>query len=178
VDLDESAARPVAAAAVAARLLAAALGTDTAAGPLPGFVLRDRGPQSDAWAREHPRRAVVGDARSRRPLARSVEDCALVMTAPPVLIRRLASILNGTPDYHGDRHRSARLRIGIPRSLSSRFEIDAAARAAIEVLVGLTSGPTRDVSIRAPDTYALLDAETYAYHAAARRCREARCTSR
>ena len=40
-----------------------------------------------------------------------------------------------------------------------------AVRAAIEVLIGLTSGPTRDVSISAPDTYALLDAETYAYHA-------------
>ena len=32
------------------------------------------------------------------------------------------------------------------------------------MLVGLT-GPTRDVQIAAPDTYALLDAETYAYHA-------------
>jgi aspartyl-tRNA(Asn)/glutamyl-tRNA(Gln) amidotransferase subunit A len=59
------------------------------------------------------------------------------------------------------------LRIGVPRSpffegLDS--EIDAATSRALEVLTGLT-GPTRDVSITAPDTYALLDAETHAYHA-------------
>ena len=59
------------------------------------------------------------------------------------------------------------MRIGIPRSPFFEQldpEIDAAVRAAIAVLVGLT-GPTRDVTIAAPDTYALLDAETYAYHA-------------
>ncbi len=46
------------------------------------------------------------------------------------------------------------------------------------MLVGLTSGATRDVQIAAPDTYALLDAETYAYHAPLRRRRrEARAVS-
>ena len=71
-------------------------------------------------------------------------------------------------DYHAAIGRDVRaLRIGIPRSPFFEDldpEIDAAVRAAIDVLVGLT-GPTRDVSVAAPDTYALLDAETYAYHA-------------
>ena len=60
------------------------------------------------------------------------------------------------------------LRIGIPRSPFFEQldpEIDAAVKRALEVLVGLTGGPTRDVTIAAPDTYAVLDAETYAYHA-------------
>jgi aspartyl-tRNA(Asn)/glutamyl-tRNA(Gln) amidotransferase subunit A len=103
------------------------------------------------------------------PLARSVADCALVMTAlagfdalDPVSIRAEHE------DYHAAVGREVgRLRIGIPRSPFFEQldpEIDAAVRTAIEVLVGLT-GPTRDVVIAAPNTYALLDAETHAYHA-------------
>jgi aspartyl-tRNA(Asn)/glutamyl-tRNA(Gln) amidotransferase subunit A len=104
------------------------------------------------------------------PLARSVADCALVMTAlagfdplDPVSIRAQPE------DYHASMGTSLRaLRIGVPRSpffdqLDPEF--DAAAHAAIEVLIRLARGSARDVSIAAPDTYALLDAETYAYHA-------------
>lgn len=103
------------------------------------------------------------------PLARSVEDCALVMTAiagfdplDPVSIRAQRE------DYHAAIGRGVRqLSIGIPRSPFFEQldpEIDAAVKSAIDVLVGLTSA-ARDVTITTPDTYALLDAETYAYHA-------------
>ena len=56
------------AAAVAARLCAGALGTDTAASiRFPAACCGVVGSQSDARAREHPRhRAAIGDARSRR----------------------------------------------------------------------------------------------------------------
>jgi aspartyl-tRNA(Asn)/glutamyl-tRNA(Gln) amidotransferase subunit A len=71
-------------------------------------------------------------------------------------------------DLHAAVDRGVRgLRIGIPREpffANLDPEIDAAMRAAIEVLAGLT-GPLRDIGIKAPETYALLDAETYAYHA-------------
>jgi aspartyl-tRNA(Asn)/glutamyl-tRNA(Gln) amidotransferase subunit A len=104
------------------------------------------------------------------PLARSVEDCALVMSAlsgfdplDPVSIRAQGQ------DLRAAIGRDVRaLRIGIPREpffVDLDPEIDAAVRSAIEVLVRLTAGPTRDVGIAAPETYALLDAETYAYHA-------------
>ncbi len=104
------------------------------------------------------------------PLARSVADCALVMTAlagfdplDPVSIRAARE------DYHAAIGRDgAQLRIGIPRSPFFEQldpEIDAAVRAALEVLVGLTGADARRAGSRRPTTYALLDAETYAYHA-------------
>jgi aspartyl-tRNA(Asn)/glutamyl-tRNA(Gln) amidotransferase subunit A len=103
------------------------------------------------------------------PLARSVEDAALVMTAlagfdplDPVSIRAESE------DLQAAIGREVRgLRIGVPRSPFFEQldpEIDAAIARALEVLVGLT-GPTREVSVMSPETYALLDAETYAYHA-------------
>jgi aspartyl-tRNA(Asn)/glutamyl-tRNA(Gln) amidotransferase subunit A len=159
------------AAAVAARLCAAALGTDTAASVrypasccgVVGFkathgLASIRGIVPLSELHDH-----VG------PLARSVEDAALVMQAlagfdplDPVSIRAERE------DLHAAIGRDVRaLRVGVPRTPffdGLDPEIDAAARAALDVLVGLT-GPTRDVTIAAPDTYALLDAETYAYHA-------------
>jgi aspartyl-tRNA(Asn)/glutamyl-tRNA(Gln) amidotransferase subunit A len=79
------------------------------------------------------------------------------------------SIRAERPDYRAAIGNEVRdLRIGVPRTpffVDLDPEIDAAARAALDVLVRLTSGATRDVSVTAPDTYALLDAETYAYHA-------------
>jgi aspartyl-tRNA(Asn)/glutamyl-tRNA(Gln) amidotransferase subunit A len=103
------------------------------------------------------------------PLARSVEDAALVMQAlvgfdplDPVSIRA------DVEDLHAAIGRDVReLRIGIPRSPFFEQldpEIEAAVNAAVEVLVRL-AGPTRDVRLTWPETYALLDAETYAYHA-------------
>jgi len=159
------------AAAVAARLCAAALGTDTAASVrYPAACCGVAGLKAT-----HGLASIRGIVPLSEfhdhvgPLARSVADCALVMGAlagfdplDPV------SIVAAPEDYHGAIGRDVRaLRIGIPRSPFFEQldpEVDAAVRAALEVLVGLT-GPTRDVTIAAPDTYALLDAETYAYHA-------------
>jgi aspartyl-tRNA(Asn)/glutamyl-tRNA(Gln) amidotransferase subunit A len=159
------------AAAVAARLCAAALGTDTAASVrFPASCCGIAGLKATHGLASIRGIVPLSELHDHvGPLARSVEDCAFVMTAlagfdplDPV------SILAVSENYHAAIGRDVRaLRIGIPRS--PFFEqldpgIDAAVRAALDVLVGLT-GPTRDVSIAAPDTYALLDAETYAYHA-------------
>ena len=159
------------AAAVAARLCTAALGTDTAASirypaaccGVVGFkathgLASIRGIVPLSEFHDH-----VG------PIARSIADTALVMTVlagfdpfDPVSIRAERE------DFRAAVGREVRgLRIGIPRSPFFEGldpEVDAAASRALEVLAGLT-GPTRDVRIAAPDTYALLDAETYAYHA-------------
>src|SRR5688572_13247521 len=158
-------------AAVAARLCAAALGTDTAASVrYPAACCGVVGLKAT-----HGLASIRGIVPLSEfhdhvgPLARNVADAALVMTAlagfdalDPVSIRAERE------DYHAAIGRDVRtLRIGIPRSPffdQLDPEIDAALRAALDVLVGLT-GPSREVRIAAPDTYALLDAETYAYHA-------------
>jgi aspartyl-tRNA(Asn)/glutamyl-tRNA(Gln) amidotransferase subunit A len=160
------------AAAVAARLCAAALGTDTAASVrYPAACCGVAGLKAT-----HGLASIRGIVPLSEfhdhvgPLARSVADAAIVMTAlagfdplDPVSIRAERE------DYRAAIGREVRtLRIGIPRSPFFEQldpEVDAAVKRAIEVLVGLTSGSTRDVSITAPDTYALLDAETHAYHA-------------
>src|SRR5688572_28063350 len=160
------------AAAVAARLCAAALGTDTAASVrYPASCCGVVGLKATHGLASIRGIVPLSELHDHvGPLARSVEDCALVMAGlagfdplDPVSIR--AEI----EDYPAAIGGSVReLRIGAPRSPFFEQldpEIDAAVRAAIEVLVGLTSGPARDVSIAAPDTYVLLDAETHAYHA-------------
>ena len=159
------------AAAVAARLCAAALGTDTAASVrYPAACCGVAGLKATHGLASIRGIVPLSEMHDHvGPLARSIADCALVMTAlagfdplDPVSIR------TEREDYHAAVGRDVRrLRIGIPRAPFFEqldAEIDAAAASAIEVLVGLT-GPTRDVTIATPDTYALLDAETYAYHA-------------
>jgi aspartyl-tRNA(Asn)/glutamyl-tRNA(Gln) amidotransferase subunit A len=159
------------AAAVAARLCAAALGTDTAASVrFPASCCGIVGLKATHGLASIRGIVPLSEMHDHvGPLARSVADAALVMTAlagfdalDPV------SVTAERQDYHAAIGRDVRrLRIGIPRSPffdELDPEIDAAVRAAIEVLVGLT-GPTREARIAAPDTYALLDAETYAYHA-------------
>jgi aspartyl-tRNA(Asn)/glutamyl-tRNA(Gln) amidotransferase subunit A len=159
------------AAAVAARLCAAALGTDTAASVrYPAACCGVVGLKAT-----HGLASIRGIVPLSEfhdhvgPLARSVADAAVVMSAlagfdplDPVSIRAERE------DYHAAIGGEVRkLRIGIPRSPFFEQldpEIDAAVYRAIEVLVGL-AGAARDVTIAAPDTYALLDAETYAYHA-------------
>jgi aspartyl-tRNA(Asn)/glutamyl-tRNA(Gln) amidotransferase subunit A len=159
------------AAAVAARLCAAALGTDTAASiRYPAACCGVVGLKAT-----HGLASIRGIVPLSEfhdhvgPIARSVEDAALVMTAlvgfdplDPVSIRAERE------DLRTAIGREVRgLRIGIPRSPFFEGldpEIDAATSRALDVLTGLT-GPTRDVQIAAPDTYALLDAETHAYHA-------------
>jgi aspartyl-tRNA(Asn)/glutamyl-tRNA(Gln) amidotransferase subunit A len=159
------------AAAVAARLCAAALGTDTAASiRYPAACCGVAGLKAT-----HGLASIRGIVPLSEfhdhvgPIARSVADTALVMTAlvgfdplDPVSIRAERE------DLRAAIGREVRgLRIGVPRSPFFETldpEIDAAASRALEVLIGLT-GPTRDVKVAAPDTYALLDAETHAYHA-------------
>jgi aspartyl-tRNA(Asn)/glutamyl-tRNA(Gln) amidotransferase subunit A len=159
------------AAAVAARLCAAALGTDTAASVrYPAACCGVVGLKATHGLASIRGIVPLSELHDHvGPIARSVADTALVMMAlvgfdplDPVSIRaepeRLRAALGR--EVRG-------LRIGVPRSPffeSLEPEIDAAAKRALEVLTGLT-GPTRDVQIAAPDTYALLDAETHAYHA-------------
>jgi aspartyl-tRNA(Asn)/glutamyl-tRNA(Gln) amidotransferase subunit A len=158
-------------AAVAARLCAAALGTDTAASVrYPAACCGVVGLKAT-----HGLASIRGIVPLSEfhdhvgPLARSVADAALVMDAlvgfdplDPVSVRA------ETQDLHASIGRDVRnLRIGIPRLpffADLDPEIDAATSRAVEVLVGLTR-QTRDVTVAAPETYALLDAETYAYHA-------------
>jgi aspartyl-tRNA(Asn)/glutamyl-tRNA(Gln) amidotransferase subunit A len=160
------------AAAVSARLCAAALGTDTAASVrFPASCCGVAGLKATHGLASIRGIVPLSEMHDHvGPLARSVEDCALVMTAlagfdplDPV------SISVAAEDYHAAIGRDVRrLRIGIPREpffADLDPEIDAAVRAALDVLAGLTAGQLRDVNIAAPDTYALLDAETYAYHA-------------
>jgi aspartyl-tRNA(Asn)/glutamyl-tRNA(Gln) amidotransferase subunit A len=159
------------AAAVAARLCAAALGTDTAASVrYPAACCGVVGLKAT-----HGLASIRGIVPLSEfhdhvgPIARSVADAALVMNAlvgfdplDPVSIRAERE------DLHAAIGREVRsLRIGVPRSPFFEqldADVEAATKQALEVLVGLT-GPTRDVSITAPETYALLDAETYTYHA-------------
>jgi len=160
------------AAAVAARLCAAALGTDTAASVrFPAACCGVAGLKAT-----HGLASIRGIVPLSEfhdhvgPLARSVADCALVMAAlagfdplDPVSIR------TEREDYRAAIGSDVRaLRIGVPRAPFFEQldpEIDAAVSRALEALVDLTSGATRDVQVAAPETYALLDAETYAYHA-------------
>jgi aspartyl-tRNA(Asn)/glutamyl-tRNA(Gln) amidotransferase subunit A len=159
------------AAAVAARLCAAALGTDTAASVrFPASCCGVAGLKATHGLASIRGIVPLSEMHDHvGPLARSVEDCTLVMNAlvgfdplDPVSIR------SERQDLHAATSRGVGgLRIGLPREpffVDLDPEIDAAVRAAIDVLVRLT-GPARDVRITAPDTYALLDAETYAYHA-------------
>jgi aspartyl-tRNA(Asn)/glutamyl-tRNA(Gln) amidotransferase subunit A len=159
------------AAAVSARLCAAALGTDTAASVrYPAACCGVAGLKAT-----HGLASIRGIVPLSEfhdhvgPLARTVADCALVMTTmvgfdplDPVSIRAERS------DLHAAIGRDVKaLRLGIPRAPFFEQldpEIDAATKVALGVLSGLTAS-TRDVSIAAPDTYALLDAETYWYHA-------------
>jgi aspartyl-tRNA(Asn)/glutamyl-tRNA(Gln) amidotransferase subunit A len=158
-------------AAVAARLCAAALGTDTAASVrYPAACCGVVGLKATHGLASIRGIVPLSELHDHvGPLARSVADAALVMNAlvgfdplDPVSIRAEAE------DLHAAIGREVRdLRIGLPRSPFFEQldpEIDAAIARAVEVLVGLT-GPTRDVTLTAPETYALLDAETYAYHA-------------
>jgi aspartyl-tRNA(Asn)/glutamyl-tRNA(Gln) amidotransferase subunit A len=104
------------------------------------------------------------------PIARSVADAALVMAAisgydplDPVSIR--ADIPHMTQGIGTD---VKGLRIGVPRApfyQSLDPDIDAAMRTALEVLGGLTRSIT-DVTLPGVDSFAVLSAETFQYHAA------------
>ena len=160
------------AAAVAARMCAAALGTDTAASVrYPAACCGVVGLKATHGLASI--RGIVPMSEMHDhvgPLARSVADAAVVMTAiagydplDPVSIR--ADIPRMTKSIGTD---VRALRIGLPRTPfyeSVDPEIDAAVRAALEVLRGLTRS-VADVSLPAVDSFAVLSGETYEYHAA------------
>jgi aspartyl-tRNA(Asn)/glutamyl-tRNA(Gln) amidotransferase subunit A len=159
------------AAAVAARLCAAALGTDTAASiRLPAAYCGVTG-----FKATHGLASIRGIVPLSEmhdhvgPIARSVADCALVMTElagfdslDPVSIRAGRELL---ADALGAD--ISQLRIGIPRvpffeNLDP--EIAAATEVAITTLKGMTRGLT-EVALPFVDSFAVLNAEIYEYHA-------------
>ena len=159
------------AAAVAARLCAAALGTDTAASiRLPAAYCGVTG-----FKATHGLASIRGIVPLSEmhdhvgPLARSVADCALVMNAlagfdplDPVSIRAVRE--NPGEAIGAD---VSRLRIGLPRAPFFEDldpEIAAATDAALSTLKGMTRGLT-DVALPAVDSFAVLNAEIYEYHA-------------
>ena len=159
------------AAAVSARLCAAALGTDTAASiRLPaaycgvtGFKATHGLASIRGIVPLSPMHDHVG------PLARSVADCALVMRAlvgfdplDPVSITAAPQDLYGAVGSD-----VSQFRIGILRSPffdNLDPEIAAAADSAIAKLKSMTRGIT-EVSLPAVDSFSVLAAEIYEYHA-------------
>jgi aspartyl-tRNA(Asn)/glutamyl-tRNA(Gln) amidotransferase subunit A len=159
------------AAAVAARLCAGALGTDTAASiRLPAAFCGVTGLKATHGLASI--RGIVPLSETHDhvgPIARSVEDCALMMGAiagfdplDPVSIRAekqdFAAAIGA--DVSG-------FRIGVPRSpyweeLNS--DVAAATNAALKKLGGMVAS-VRDVGFTYPDTFPQLLADAYAYHA-------------
>jgi aspartyl-tRNA(Asn)/glutamyl-tRNA(Gln) amidotransferase subunit A len=158
------------AAAVAARLCAAALGTDTLASiRLPAAYCGVVGLKATHGLASI--RGIVPISESLDhvgPLTRSVGDAAAVMAAitgfdalDPV------SIVADPPDPVQALNDSVgSLRIGLPRDFYFRSldpEIDRATRTAVDVIRRL-SGATRDVDLPPAPGFAVLLAEAYAYH--------------
>lgn len=159
------------AAAVAARLCAGALGTDTAASiRLPASFCGVTGFKATHGLASI--RGIVPLSETHDhvgPICRSVEDCALLMDAiagfdpfDPVSIRSAPQHLGAAigRDVSG-------LRLGVARV--PYFEdldpdVEAALGVALEVLQGLVAG-MRDVELACPDTYPVLAADAFAYHA-------------
>jgi aspartyl-tRNA(Asn)/glutamyl-tRNA(Gln) amidotransferase subunit A len=159
------------AAAVASRMCAAALGTDTAASiRLPAAYCGVAGLKATHGLASI--RGIVPLSETHDhvgPIARSVADCALVMTAlagfdplDPVSIDAPREDLN---DAIG--RVVSGLRIGIPRAPFFENldpEIAAATDVALAVLKKMTRGAT-DVELPSIDSSAVSNAETYEYHA-------------
>jgi aspartyl-tRNA(Asn)/glutamyl-tRNA(Gln) amidotransferase subunit A len=160
------------AAAVAARLCAAALGTDTAASiRFPAAVCGVVGLKATHGLASIRGIVPLSELHDHvGPLARSVADAAVVMTAlagydadDPVSIRAPAENYRdaiGQP--------VAGLRIGTPREpffAGIDTEIAAATERALAVLRGLTAS-VADVALPFVDTGPVLSAEIYEYHAA------------
>jgi aspartyl-tRNA(Asn)/glutamyl-tRNA(Gln) amidotransferase subunit A len=159
------------AAAVAARLCAAALGTDTAASVrLPAAYCGVVGLKATHGLASIRGIVPLSEAHDHvGPLARSVADAALVMTVlagydalDPV------SIEVPPENYYDAIGRDVeRLRIGVPREpffVDLDPEIASAVAQAIETLRALTRSVS-DVVLPAVDTGPMLLADIYAYHA-------------
>ena len=160
------------AAAVAARMCAAALGTDTAASiRFPASCCGVVGLKATHGLASIRGIVPLSEMHDHvGPIARSVADAAVVMAAiaghdplDPVSIR---ADIPRMPESIGAEVKS--LRIGVPRAPfyeSLDPEIDAAVRAALEIL-GVLTRSIGDVILPAVDSYTALSAETYQYHAA------------
>lgn len=160
------------AAAVAARLCAAALGTDTLASiRLPASYCGVSGLKATHGLCSI--RGIIPVSESLDhvgPLARSAADCALVLREmagfDPLDPVSIAAPVSHYPDALLQSTRS--LRIGLPQSpYFERLHADIAAalEAALAVLRSLTAG-TRDVILPEPPDFAPLLAESYAWHEA------------
>ena len=159
------------AAAVAARLCAAALGTDTLASiRQPAAYCGVTGLKATHGLTSI--RGIIPVAESLDhvgPLCRSVEDCALVLQTlagsdplDPV------SVATTIPDYSSAvLEATAALRLGIPRGAFYEDldpDIASAVDAALMLLTRLTTGRS-DVSLPPTPSFVPLLAESYAYHA-------------
>ncbi len=159
------------AAAVSARLCAAALGTDTAASiRLPAAYCGVTGLKATHGLASIRGIVPLSEMHDHvGPLARGVADCALVMNAllgfdplDPMSIR--ADPQNLQAAVGAD---VSRLRIGIPRAPFFENldpEIAAATDSAVARLKSMTRGVT-EVAVPAVDSFAVLNAEIYDYHA-------------
>ena len=158
------------AAAVAARLCAAALGTDTLASiRLPAAYCGVVGLKATHGLASI--RGIVPISESLDhvgPLTRTVGDAATVMAAlagfdaldPVSIAAELPDPVQSLNDSVGA------LRIGLPRGFwfeSLDPDIDRATRAAIDVIRGLAGG-TRNVDLPPASNFPVLLAEAYAYH--------------
>jgi aspartyl-tRNA(Asn)/glutamyl-tRNA(Gln) amidotransferase subunit A len=159
------------AAAVAARLCAAALGTDTAASiRMPAAFCGVAGFKATHGLASI--RGIIPLSETHDhvgPLARSVADCALVMNALAGFDPQDAVSIRSTPtDYAAALGREvSALRIGAPRTpffSDLDPEIQRAVGDALDVIGGLTSA-VRDLALPAVDTFPVIAAEIYAYHA-------------
>jgi aspartyl-tRNA(Asn)/glutamyl-tRNA(Gln) amidotransferase subunit A len=159
------------AAAVAARLCAGALGTDTAASiRLPAAFCGAAGLKATHGLASI--RGIVPLSEQHDhvgPICRTVEDCALMLGAiagfdplDPVSIR--AALQDYAAAIGAD---VSGFRIGVPRSPfwdDLHPDVAAAAAAALEVIRGLTAS-VRDVTLTVPDTFPVVLADIYAIHA-------------
>ncbi|HEY7671033.1 MAG TPA: amidase [Gammaproteobacteria bacterium] len=158
------------AAAVAARLCAAALGTDTLASiRLPAAYCGIVGFKPTHGLSSI--RGIIPVSESLDhvgPMSRTVVDAALVLDAIAGYDSLdSVSIRADLPRYAGAGYESAtRLRIGIPRApyyADLDPDVGAAIEEALRVLRTLAGG-TRDVTLPEPPSFVPLLAESYAYH--------------
>jgi aspartyl-tRNA(Asn)/glutamyl-tRNA(Gln) amidotransferase subunit A len=160
------------AAAVAARLCAGALGTDTAASiRLPASFCGVTGFKATHGLASI--RGIVPLSETHDhvgPICRSGEDCALLMDAITGFDPHDPASIRSAPQHLGAAigRDASGWRLGVARA--PYFEdldpdVDAAMDVALGVLRGLVAG-MREVELASPDTYPVLAADAYAYHAA------------
>ena len=157
-------------AAVAARLCAGALGTDTGGSVrIPAAhcgIVGLKATYGLASIRGIVPLSVSLDHVG--PMCRSVADAALMLQAMAGYDPRgIASIEAEIPDYAGALRRpTSALRLGVPRAYYEDVDpqVLAAVERALDVLGGLTAG-TRDVELPALPEIRTVGVEAYAYHA-------------